>query len=149
MEKLGQIFDACRILATPISAPKRLKVVLNTNIFFSSKWNILLELRHVSLRYDKGKKFGLLTSVAAWDINFTALVSNPSSPLGLRVNRPSAGHSFMCWGLAFISEEDLHGWMVSIWKITMSLNCNLKLNWGISESGKGLVVKLTISGDVL
>jgi len=35
------------------------KVVLNTNIFFSSKWNIFLELRHVSLRYDKHKKFGL------------------------------------------------------------------------------------------
>ncbi len=33
----GQICDACRISATPVSAPKRLKVVVNTNIFFSIK----------------------------------------------------------------------------------------------------------------
>jgi hypothetical protein len=58
----GQIFEACRISATSVSAPKRLKVVLNTNIFFSSKWNLFLELRHVSLRYDKHQKFDLKSS---------------------------------------------------------------------------------------
>jgi hypothetical protein len=31
---LGQIFDACRISATRISAPKRLAVVVNSKILF-------------------------------------------------------------------------------------------------------------------
>jgi hypothetical protein len=84
-------------------------------------------------------------------------VSKASSPLGLRVNQPSAV-TLSCVGVWQLSvrgvwqlsvRKTVHGRMVSVWKITMSLNCNLKLNWGISESGKGLVVKLTISGDVL
>jgi hypothetical protein len=33
---LGQIFDACRKTATHISAPKRLAVVVNTNILFNT-----------------------------------------------------------------------------------------------------------------
>ncbi len=53
LAKYGQIFDAWRISVTRVSAPKSLKVVLNTNIFFSSKWNIFLKLIHVSLRYDQ------------------------------------------------------------------------------------------------
>jgi hypothetical protein len=34
---IGQMFDDCRISVTRISAPKILKVVLNTNIFLGSK----------------------------------------------------------------------------------------------------------------
>ncbi len=55
----GEIFYACRTSMTHVSAPKSLKVVVITNIFFSSKWNIFLELRHVSLRNNKCQKFGL------------------------------------------------------------------------------------------
>jgi hypothetical protein len=58
----GQIFDACRILAMRIS-PKSLEVAANTHIFFSSKWTIFWELRHVSLRCDKCQKFGLKASI--------------------------------------------------------------------------------------
>jgi hypothetical protein len=46
----GQIFDVWHISAKCISAPKGLKVVVSTNIFFCSKKNLFLELRHVSLR---------------------------------------------------------------------------------------------------
>jgi hypothetical protein len=34
---VSQIFDAWRISVTCVSAPNNLKVVLNTNIFFSTK----------------------------------------------------------------------------------------------------------------
>ncbi len=60
---IGQIFDACYISLTRVLAPKSLKVLLNTNIFFGSKWNIFLELRHVSLIYAKHKQFGQVSTI--------------------------------------------------------------------------------------
>ncbi len=57
-------FDACHISMTRVSAPNSLKVVIITNISFKSNWNISLEVRHMSLRYDKHQKFGLNGIVA-------------------------------------------------------------------------------------
>ena len=57
----GQIFNACCISATGISAQKRLEVVVNTKILFNTDRNIFLELRRVSLRYDNREKFGLVS----------------------------------------------------------------------------------------
>ena len=53
---IGEIFDPCYITVTRISAKKSLKVIVDTIIFFSSNFNIFLELRHMSLRYDKCQK---------------------------------------------------------------------------------------------
>ncbi len=55
----GQIFVACRISMTRISAPKKLTVVVKTIILFGSNCNIFLEKIYVSLRYDKHRKFDL------------------------------------------------------------------------------------------
>jgi hypothetical protein len=55
----GQILDAGHVSATRISVPKRLRIVANTNSFFSSKSIIFLELRHTSIRYNKHQKFDL------------------------------------------------------------------------------------------
>ncbi len=58
---LGEICDTGRISATRILAPKSLRVVVNTNFFFSSKWNFFLELRYVSLRYNRHKIFRFIS----------------------------------------------------------------------------------------
>jgi hypothetical protein len=54
-----QIFDACRITATRISAPEVLAVLLNTKILFKTNLKFILELRYMLLRYDKCQKFDL------------------------------------------------------------------------------------------
>jgi hypothetical protein len=72
-QTLVEIFAACHISATHISAPKSLKSKVNTNIFFSSKWNIFWELRQVLLRYDKRQKFGPLVK-AETDLHYKCLL---------------------------------------------------------------------------
>ncbi len=67
-EKIGQIFDACHISATRISAQRSLKVVVKTNILLSYKWNILFEQRRVSPRYDKRQKFGIRQGCFKWNL---------------------------------------------------------------------------------
>ncbi len=62
----AKLFDACCISVAWVSAPKGLKVVLNIKNFFSSKWNISMELRYVWLRYDKPRKFGLKLELEMW-----------------------------------------------------------------------------------
>ncbi len=55
----GEIFDACCISMTRISALKKMTVVVRTIILFGSNCNIFLEKIYVSLRYDKHRKFDL------------------------------------------------------------------------------------------
>jgi hypothetical protein len=54
---MGEIYDACHILATHLRAPKRWTVGVNKNIFFSSNPSIFLDLRYASLRCDNHQKF--------------------------------------------------------------------------------------------
>jgi hypothetical protein len=49
-----------------ISAPKRLAVVVNIKILFSTNLNIFLKLRYVSLIYGKHKKFSLPVHIATY-----------------------------------------------------------------------------------
>jgi hypothetical protein len=57
----GEICDTDRISGTRILAPKSLRVVVNTNFFFSSKWNFFLELICVSLRYNRHQIFRFIS----------------------------------------------------------------------------------------
>jgi hypothetical protein len=54
---IGEIFYVCRISVSRISAPKRLTVGENKNIFLFSNRNIFLDLRYVSLKCEKHQKF--------------------------------------------------------------------------------------------
>ncbi len=74
---IGQIFDALHIFVTCIWAPKSLKVLINTNISFSSKWNIFWEVRNVFLTYDKCQIFDILfKSHAFWILGASLLNKN-------------------------------------------------------------------------
>jgi len=57
-----QNFYACHILTKHISHLEKAWIAVeNKNILFGNKKKLFLELGQMSLRYDKQKKFGLLT----------------------------------------------------------------------------------------
>ncbi len=60
IEILGQIFDVCRISVTRVSAPERCFIYYWRKCLYLIQLSNFLELRQVSLRYDKRPKFGLL-----------------------------------------------------------------------------------------
>ncbi len=63
----GQIFDACRISATRVSAPERCFIYYWRKCLYLIQLSIFLQLRQVSLRYDKRQKFDLYLIKLATD----------------------------------------------------------------------------------